>query len=75
MSLTVIEQVSWVIAWDEASGGHVYLNDVDVAFSTEAGFTYVGPRFEDAAETRIPGRGRMVMPGLVNIHTHPTSEP
>ena len=28
-----------------------------------------------AADREIDGRGRMVMPGLVNIHSHPASEP
>ena len=27
------------------------------------------------AEVEIDGRDRLVMPGLVNIHSHPTSEP
>jgi len=75
MSTTVIEQLSWVVAWDEASGGHVYRNNIDVAFSTETGFTYVGPRFEGEAATRISGRGRLLFSGFVDVHSHPTSEP
>ena len=75
MSVTVLEQVSWVVAWDKAREGHIYLRDVDVAFSAEAGFTHVGERFEGTAATRISGRGRLLFPGFVNIHSHPMSEP
>ena len=31
------------------------------------------PGVDDGAQT-IDGRGKMVMPGLVNIHSHPSSE-
>ena len=30
---TVIRNAAWVVAWDEASGRHHYLRDVDVAFT------------------------------------------
>jgi 5-methylthioadenosine/S-adenosylhomocysteine deaminase len=75
MAVTVIEQLSWVVAWDDAHGGHVYLRDVDVAFSEEVGFTYIGARFEGDSQTRISGRGRLLLPGFVDVHSHPTSEP
>jgi cytosine/adenosine deaminase-related metal-dependent hydrolase len=74
MPLTVIEQTSWVVAWDQARARHVYLRDCDVAFC-ESGFIYVGPRFEGNAQNRMCGRGRMLMPGFVDIHSHPTTEP
>ena len=32
-------------------------------------------RYTGAADREIDGRGFMVMPGLVNIHSHPASEP
>ena len=74
MSVTVIEQASWVVAWNEAARTHVYYRDCDVAFA-EGAFIYVGPRFEGEVDSRISGRGRMLMPGFVNVHSHPTSEP
>ena len=36
---------------------------------------FVGRGYDGPAEEVIDGQGRMVMPGLVNIHTHPSSEP
>ena len=63
-----------VVGWDAAEGTHVYLPDADVAFQ-DGTLTFVGRGFAGQADTTIDGRGLMVMPGLVNIHTHPSSEP
>ena len=46
----------------------------DVAFTGDA-LTHVGGPYTGAADREIDGRGFMVMPGLVNIHSHPASEP
>ena len=35
---------AWVVAWDQDSGRHVYLNNADVAFSS-AGIVQVGGRY------------------------------
>ncbi len=71
---TVIRNASWVVAWNEATDGHYYLRDVDVAFSGNE-ISHVGAGYDGPADTEISGRALMVMPGLVNIHSHPTSEP
>ncbi len=71
---TVIRNASWVVAWNEATDGHYYLRDVDVAFSGNE-ISHVGAGYDGPADTEISGRDLMVMPGLVNIHSHPTSEP
>lgn len=72
-AVTVIRNADWVVAYDAASGHHVYLRGADVAFSGDT-LLQVGGRYEGEAATVIDGRGRMVMPGLVNIHSHPSSE-
>lgn len=71
---TVIKNAAWVIAWEAQKDRHVYLRDADVAF-TGAKIDYVGPRYEGTADVEISGTDLMVMPGLVNVHSHPTSEP
>ena len=71
MTTTVIRNVDWIVAYE--SGGHHYRKG-DVAF--EAGkLVHVGGPYVGAAAREIDGRGFMVMPGLVNIHSHPASEP
>ena len=71
---TRIRNADWVVAFDAAAGKHVYRRGVDVEFSDGA-ITHVGKSREATAATEIDGRGLMVMPGLVNVHAHPSSEP
>ena len=71
---TVIRNAELVVAWDAGAQQHVYLPDADVAFEGGA-LTFVGRGYKGPAEEEIGGRGLMVMPGLVNIHSHPSSEP
>ena len=57
-----------------ARESHVYLRNADLAFTGNT-ITYVGPRYQGEAAREIDGRERLVTPGLVNIHSHPSSEP
>ena len=74
MSTTVVKHADWVIAWNETEGRHEYLRDGDDAFTGNR-IAFVGRGYDGPADREISGRGRMVMPGLVNIHSHPASEP
>jgi cytosine/adenosine deaminase-related metal-dependent hydrolase len=71
---TLIKGASFAVAWDAAAKRHVYMPDADVAFRGGA-ITFVGRGYDGAADRVIEGAGLMVMPGLVNIHCHPSSEP
>ena len=69
--VTCIRNADWVVAWD---GGHTYRRGIDVAF--EGGrIVHVGPDYPELVDHEIDGRDRMVMPGLVNVHCHPSGEP
>lgn len=72
MATTLIRGAETVIAWDGA--GHVYLSDADVAW-TDGTLTHIGPGHSGSVDAEIDGRGLMVMPGLVDVHSHPSSEP
>jgi 5-methylthioadenosine/S-adenosylhomocysteine deaminase len=74
MTVTVIRDAGMVIGWDVASGSHRYLPGADVAFEGGA-ITFAGRGYSGPAGTIIDGAGMMVTPGLVNIHSHPSSEP
>ncbi len=68
--VTLVRGAACVIAWDAAAQGHTYLHDADVAFQ-DGVLRFVGRSYDGAADVTIDGRGLMVMPGLVNIHSHP----
>ena len=72
--VTVIRNAAWIVAWDEAKGRHAYLHDGDVAFAGDR-IVQVGGRYEGEAAVELDGTDRMVAPGFVNIHSHPSSEP
>ena len=71
---TWIKRADWVIGWDAAGERHVYLTGADVVF-TGATIDFVGRDYDGQAETVIDGAGLMVMPGLIDIHSHPSDEP
>lgn len=72
--ITVIRNASWIVAWDDDAARHRYLQDGDVAFRDDR-LIHVGGQYDGEAAHEIDGRGRLVSPGLVNIHSHPLSEP
>jgi cytosine/adenosine deaminase-related metal-dependent hydrolase len=74
MTVTVIRRIDWLVAWDEGSGRHVYARDADLAFSS-AGILHAGADYDGPADREVSGRGRLVMPGLVNVHCHSGDEP
>ena len=74
MTTTVIKNADWVIAWDAGASRHVYKRGIDVAF-TDDRIVHVGPNHAGVADVTIDGKGRMVMPGLIDIHSHPHHEP
>ena len=73
MPTTCIRNAAWVVAWDAAGGRHVYRRDADVAFA-ENTISFVGQGYAGPTETEVDGRDLLVLPGLVDIHSHPNSE-
>ncbi|MFN4089820.1 MAG: amidohydrolase family protein, partial [Alphaproteobacteria bacterium] len=69
-----IRDAAWVAAWDPAASRHVYRRGIDVAFS-DGRLAHVGPAYAGPADRTIDGRDLFVLPGLVDIHSHPTLEP
>lgn len=69
---TVIRNAAIAILWDGTA--HHYATDCDIAFSGGR-ITHVGPRYDGPADIEVDGRDRLVMPGLIDAHTHPATEP
>jgi 5-methylthioadenosine/S-adenosylhomocysteine deaminase len=74
MTTTVIKNAAWVIAWDEALGHHSYRRGVDLAFAGDR-ICFLGRDFPGPADRVIDGGQRLVLPGLIDIHSHPEHEP
>ena len=71
---TRIADLDHVVAWDESERRHVYLDGGDLVFRGNE-IVHVGPGWTGPVDTTIDGRGFMALPGLVNVHSHPFSEP
>ena len=69
---TVIRNAAWIAAWD--GGRHRYLRGGDIAFAGDR-IVHVGGRYEGTAGRVVDGSRRFAMPGLVNLHSHPHTEP
>ena len=72
--ITVIRHANWAVTWQESTQTHQYARNTDLAF-TGSGFIHVDGSYDGPAEHELDGSGWLVMPGLVNVHSHPTSEP
>lgn len=70
---TCIRNAAWAAVWDPDAQTHRYVNDVDIVFGDA--ITHVGPGYDGAVDREIDGRKRFVLPGLINVHSHPSSEP
>ena len=71
---TVIRKADWIIAWDEETEAHTYLTDADLAFSGSR-ITFIGRNYRGPCDHEITGNGRMIMPGMINIHSHLSGGP
>jgi cytosine/adenosine deaminase-related metal-dependent hydrolase len=72
--ITCIRNAAWIIAWDAARARHATMRDADLVFEHDR-ISFIGRLYPGPFDTEIDGRDLMVMPGLVNIHAHPSTEP
>lgn len=83
MTTTVVKNADWAVVWETTApeqgpnlygGRHAFLKGCDVVFEGDR-LSFVGKDFGGTADVTIDGRGKLVLPGFVNIHSHPNSEP
>lgn len=74
MTTTVFRKADWVVAFNEAEQQHRYLRDVDLAISNDK-IVFLGKDFGGQFEVEVDCRDRVLLPGFINIHSHPSSEP
>lgn len=73
-STTCIRDADWVVRWNTDKNRHEYMRGGDVVFRGDT-LIHVGPGYDGAWDEEIDGRRLMVMPGLINLHCHPTNQP
>lgn len=74
MTTICIRRASWLVAWNHVAENHEYVRDHDVVF-TDGEIVFVGLEYSGDCDVEVDGRDRLVMPGLINVHAHPASEP
>jgi cytosine/adenosine deaminase-related metal-dependent hydrolase len=76
MTATLIRNAAWAVVWDTMAKRHLYTRDVDITLrdGKVASILPHDPSALPPGEV-IPGEALLVLPGLVNVHTHPTTEP
>ncbi|KCB28254.1 amidohydrolase family protein [Bordetella hinzii CA90 BAL1384] len=75
MTTTLIQNADTVVAWDDSRQRHVYMRNTDLAFR-DGQITHIGAGFAAGPDCEVvDGRGMMLMPGLVDIHSHLVHEP
>lgn len=71
---TRIRRADVAITYDHERDDHCYRREVDVVFD-DGGIRHIGDGWSGPVGRDIDGRGFMVMPGLIDVHAHPSSEP
>ncbi len=64
---TVIADADWVVGFDGRE--HRLIRNGTVAFRDDT-ITFVGHRYDGPSETTVDARGRVVIPGLIDLHAH-----
>ncbi|MDP2330513.1 MAG: amidohydrolase family protein [Reyranella sp.] len=72
-----IRNLPWAVVKDGAARRHVYRRNIDLFLKDGriVEITPAGARKQEANEPALDGSGLLALPGLVNIHSHPTTEP
>jgi cytosine/adenosine deaminase-related metal-dependent hydrolase len=71
---TMIRNAAWLVAWDASAGGHRYMKGADLAFRGDT-IVHLGPGYDGPVAREIDGAGLCVLPGSIDVHAHPLSEP
>ena len=74
MTTTLIRNCRFAVVWDDEAKSHVYRSNVDVVMAKDR-IAFIGDNYSDESDRVMDGANFLVMPGLIDIHSHPFSEP
>ena len=69
---TVFRNASWLVAWED--GRQVYRRQTDLVIEGDK-IVSLSADYQGRADREIDCRDNLLLPGFVNIHSHPSSEP
>jgi len=72
-NVTLVKNISWLVAWNEATKAHEYIRNADLVFAADT-IVYVGEAYTGHFDAIVDASGLMVMPGLLSLHTHPWAQ-
>ena len=74
MTTTLIRNCRFAVVWDDGAKSHVYRSGVDVVMAKDR-IAFIGEHYDCESDRVLDGANWLVMPGLIDIHSHPFSEP
>jgi 5-methylthioadenosine/S-adenosylhomocysteine deaminase len=74
VATTLIRNCRFAVVWDNEAKSHVYRSDVDVVMARDR-IAFIGEKYQGESDRILEGANWLVMPGLIDIHSHPFSEP
>ncbi len=75
MGDVLFKNLDWAILWNTTEHCHYYAKDVNLWIS-EGKINRIDPgAVSSSTERVIDGRNKMLVPGFINIHSHPDMEP
>ena len=72
---TRIRNAAWIVAWDPATASHWLSATTATSCSPATPSRMSATNYTGDADETIDGADLMVMPGLIDIHSHPSTEP
>jgi 5-methylthioadenosine/S-adenosylhomocysteine deaminase len=74
VTTTLIRNCRFAVVWDKEAQSHVYRSGVDVVMAKDR-IAFIGETYSGESDRVMDGANFLVMPGLIDIHSHPFSEP
>jgi 5-methylthioadenosine/S-adenosylhomocysteine deaminase len=74
VTTTLIRNCRFAIVWDDEAQSHVYRSGLDVVMAKDR-IAFIGENYSGESDRIIDGANFLVTPGLIDIHSHPFSEP
>jgi 5-methylthioadenosine/S-adenosylhomocysteine deaminase len=74
VTTTLIRNCRFAVVWDDEVQSHVDRSRVDVVMAKDR-VAFIGENYDGESDRVLDGASWLVMPGLIDIHSHPFSEP